>query len=251
MDVHYPTVDELATPEYVLAVLQDVHRQQYQDDPEVNPEFVLSPDTTVAEWREACILFEWRKLARALNEFWGILCSDSDWQEVLEPATERQLSDVCALIARHAHRPRIRPAHFFGSDCISAGAFLTIRSLLHDAGASAEEITPSTLLAPYTRRYCELFTGPISRLAPGALPLVRVRHRVYDAALRGLLVGMVCGLAGLCMGMLVLAVAGLLLASGSVGLSWVAVLWLPTSVEFGELRTFRDLALVVSSGADA
>jgi hypothetical protein len=33
MEVHYPTVDEPATPEYVLAVLQDMNRQQCQNEP--------------------------------------------------------------------------------------------------------------------------------------------------------------------------------------------------------------------------
>lgn len=62
VDVHYPTIDEPATPDYVLAVLRDMHRQQCQHDPEADPSAVLSFDTTVTEWRAACDLLGWRQL---------------------------------------------------------------------------------------------------------------------------------------------------------------------------------------------
>jgi hypothetical protein len=250
VDVRYPTIDEPATPEYVLAVLQDAHRQQCQHDPEADPDAVLTFESTVVDWRAACDLVGWRELGRAHNQLWGIACSDDEWREVLEPAGRRQLTGVCQLIAERTNRPRIRPARLLGSICAPAGAFLTIRSLLYAAGAPAGEIAPSTPLADYARRYAEVFLGPVSRLAPGALPPVRVRTPVYDSAVRGLLLAFVCVLVGGCSGLHALTIAGIGLFVGSYALTWYSArCLLPASVEFGELRTFRDLAVVVAGGS--
>jgi hypothetical protein len=49
MDAHYPTIDQLATAEYVLAVLRDEHRQQCQYDSAADADASLSFDTTIQE----------------------------------------------------------------------------------------------------------------------------------------------------------------------------------------------------------
>lgn len=166
MRIDYPTLDEPATPEYVLSVLQDAHRQVCRFDEVVDPDAVLTFETTVAEWRDACDLLGWRQLGRAYNEFWGITCSDSEWREALEPARRKRLSDVCGLIAKHALRPRVRPARLLGRTCAPAGTFLTIRSLLHQAGVPVEDITPSTPLEPYPGA----ISWSSSKRSPGLLP---------------------------------------------------------------------------------
>jgi hypothetical protein len=49
-----------------------------------------------------------------------------------------------------------------------------------------------------------------------------------------------------------LTVAGVVLFASSYALTWYAArCLLPASVEFGELRTFRDLAIVVAEGSPA
>ena len=153
------------------------------------------------------------------------------------------------MIASRAVRPLIRPSRLSGTGCEPAGAFLTIRSLLHEAGAAAGEIAPSTRLGPYTRRFAGVFLGPISRLAPGVLPPVRIRTPVYDAAILSLVVAGVSLVIGACTGVNLLTVAGGVLIASSYALTWYAArCLLPASAEFGELRTFRDLAVVVAAG---
>lgn len=253
MDPHYPTLSEPATPEYVLAVLQDQHRQSAQFDPEVDPGAVLSFETTIQEWREACDLLDWKTLGRAHNEWWKIDCADDEWESVLVPASEKRLAGVCELIASRASRPSVRAARILGTDCLTAGAFLTIRSLLADAGASPDEIAPSAPLLPFTRRYCRVFLEEISRLAPGALPPVKVRTPVYDAGIWGMAVGWACAVIGLVgsrvWGDLIgLEYAGVLLFLISYVCIWtIARHILPSSVEFGDLKTFRDLAQVIGN----
>jgi hypothetical protein len=248
MDADYPTIDRPATPEYVLAVLRDMHRQQCEYDPEADRDADLTFETTVADWRGACDLIRWPELGWAENEIWGIACSGQEWLAVLEPADQRTLRGVCELIARHARRPVVRPARFFGGTCYPAGVFLTIRSMLRQAGADAAAITPSTPLAEHARRYANLFLGPISRLAPGAMPRVRIRTPVYDAGMYGTLLGLLGLATGWCSGLSALVAAGLVIGFVGYGLTWLAARWLlPASVEFAGLRTFRDLAVALAA----
>jgi len=257
MNLNYPTNDAPATPEYVLAVLQDMHRQACQFDPEVDSDATLSFETTVAEWRKACDLVGSRELGRAHNEMWGMNCSDAEWKGVLEPASQRHLSDVCQLIARRTIHRIIRAANIFGRECAPAGAFLTIRSLLQQAGVPAANIAPSTPLAPFTRRYSPVFLGPISRLAPGTLPPVRFRTPVYDAAIWGIFAATILFLAGGIATALfdqgyLFTIAGVLLFAFCYALSWFSARHvLPASVQFGDLKTFRDLAVVLARASES
>src|SRR5262245_6382808 len=128
----YEIAEEPVTPEFVLGVMRAWHRRACEvgegDDSEP-----LTFATTVGEWRDA--IFDdtslWWEIAHGLNEEWGIDCPMAEWRAVLKPRSRRTLADVCGLIARHARRPVIRPWRFIGGDCRPAGAFLTVRALLH------------------------------------------------------------------------------------------------------------------------
>lgn len=249
-----PATFEPASPEYILEVLRDGHRQQCHYDDMADPRVFLDWQTTVREWREACDLLDWKPLGQGLNEIFRIECSKAEWKSVLKPESRRTLEDVCTWIAARAFQPRIQPAGFLGASCRSAGAFLTIRSLLGEAGADVEEIAPSTPLAEYARRHAEVFLGPISQLAPGSLPPVHIEapaqtfwiHLFLMAyAGTGLLVGYLCSWP-------LLMVAAFLLLAGVL----VSPLFMNrhvelTSVEFGGLRTFRDLSVAIADGSKA
>jgi hypothetical protein len=253
MNGHYPVERRPVTPQYVLDILRDSHRQQCHYDPEADAEAVLSFDTTVAEWRDACDLLPWRQLADALNVSWGLQCTREEWQSALEPAKHRTLRDVCDLLARHARLPQACRATVLGSSCRSIGVFFTIRSLLREAGVNTAEIAPSTPLDSYTRQYLQVFLGPISWLAPGAMPPVEIHAPVYNAAFWGLLVGQLLMIVGACASLLSVALGGsaalvgALLAFASYAMAWIAARHLgPSRVAFGDLRTFRDLATVLA-----
>ncbi len=251
MDVFYPTAKTPASPDYVLSVIRDFHRQQCEFDCAANPDATLTFDTTLDEWREACDLLPWRELGEGLNEIWGIAVSPTEWKAVLEPGQTKRLSDVCEFLAERVLRPEIRPADLLGRPCITAGAFLTIRSLLHRAGAEIDEIAPSTPLAPYTRRYARVFLTEISTLAPGALPPVKIFRSLYDLAVGCLPVGLVVLVAGCWADVPTLTFAGAAIFALAYALSWVAACCtLPGSVTFGSLQTFRDLAVALSGGDD-
>jgi hypothetical protein len=256
MQANFPTLQVPATPEYVLSVIRDEHRRAC-DSHEADPEAVITFDTTVKEWLDAMLdeddgnlpFGRWKRVGNAMNHAWNIQCSHEEWRAALKPLHEKRLGDMCALIAKYGRRPQIRPARLFGATCLPAGEFLTIRSLLAEAGADADEIRPSTPLAPYARRYLEVFLDSILRLAPGALPPVQILYPTSVLALWGMGMGALLCLVGLvvavlwpvcCFGLILLLVSGII--------QWNVTGDLPKRVAFGELRTFRDLAVVVTEG---
>jgi hypothetical protein len=238
-----------ATPDYVLAVIRDSHRQQCQFDPEAEPDVELTFQTTIAEWRSSCDLLEWRQLGRALDSQWKLGRPDTAWHAVLEPAKVRTLRELCEFIARGSVRPSVEPVSIMGSTCLTAGAFLAIRALLRDTGADVDSVAPSTPLDQNTRRHFAVFLGPISRLAPNALPEIEISTPWYDdLSIAGYLLGLIIAFVG-CFISPFVAAAGLILTM----VSWATVeigtrLLLPSSVTFGNLQTFRDLAKVVAEG---
>jgi hypothetical protein len=146
----------------------------------------------------------------------------------------------------------VKPITILGRNCLPAGAFLSICSVLRDAGVDVSHISPSTPLAEYARKYPSEFLVYVSRLAPGALPLVEVRnHPAYDLCIAGMGFGALAG--GLCF--LLLSWIHSLLLPGI--LAWAifvacrighgfAVKNPLKKVAFGNLDTFRDLAVVIS-----
>jgi hypothetical protein len=244
---HYIT-EKPATPEYVLSVLRDSHRQQCEYDPEVEPDIELTFNSTIDEWRTVCNLVGWRKLGQALNQVWGINCLNEEWRNVLEPANQKTVQGVCEFIAAHTSQPEIRPARLLGSSCTSSGAFLTIRSLLQEVGVDVEHLRPSTPLAPYTRRHADVFLVSISRLAPGKLPPVKIIETpVYNVALVTLLLGWLPIILGIMTKHYWLSIIGVFIVVISYATTWIATrCLLPSKVEFGGLQTFRDLVEIIT-----
>jgi hypothetical protein len=249
IDTNYPTSSEKATPEYVLAVFQDLHRHAAAIDPDVERDSELSFETTIQEWRLICDLLPWRELALEYNKLFEINCSKDRWRVVLEPAKTRTLLDVCNLVASEATRPKIRPAHLLGPPCRTAGAFLTVRSILQDQGAIGSNITPASDLLDYARLHWKPLLYSLIRIAPGALPTLHIRTPLYDAFIFGLLLAllslMVSAMLMAPLGMLVSVVMGICCY---VGVNLAAKLP-PKSVEIRGLKTFRALSALLA-GAD-
>jgi hypothetical protein len=248
MDAFYPTDTSPATPEFVLTVLRDVHRQMCACG-DADPNVHLSFDTTVAELRDAWDydLSTWREMGRGLNAWLEIDCTDQEWRTVLKRARKSRLIDLCTLIAAHTERHTIRPARILGRACEEAGAFLTIRSMLAQAGANPDEITPSTPLAEFSRKYYNAFLGPIARLSPGAFPPIRFHRPAYECSFWAFLLSMVLLVIGLATGWPYATIAGVALIVASYIVGYFTVQSLPKAVEIGSLHTFRDLAKLLAA----
>lgn len=250
MDDQHPPIITEATPDDVLAILRDQHRQQCTYDWGADPRVVLTRESTIDAWRQACDLIRWRPLATALNAAWKINVPHKQWRSVLEPAGARTVGDVCDLIARYAQLPRVRPVRVLGKECLPAGVFLTVRTYLAAAGADVRNVAPSTPLAEYTRRYAGVFLGPVSQFAPGTLPPVRIRRPIYDLSLLAFMASSVgIGVASCIRLDAVTALCAIVAVVSYLGIWIAARCVLPASVEFQGLRTFRDLCKTVAAVA--
>lgn len=251
MDASYPTIDEPATKEYVLAVLRGTHRRNFESIAAEGDEFEdLTFDTTIGDWKDNWDfdLMLTSEFGRWLNRWWKIDCTTAEWREVLRHAGEKRLEDLCGIIASRTTQPRIRPARILGRECDEAGAFLTIRSLLADTGADPHAITPSTPLAEFTRRHAATFFGPILNLAPGALPSAKFDTPIHNAIFSALILSAVLAIVGWLFSAPIATAVGLVGIALSWAASWIASRWiLPKKVQFGDLTTFRDLARVVAA----
>ena len=238
-----------ATPEYVLSVLREWHRRAVGYESEVDADSDLSAESTVDFWLDESDFSGWNDVGRWQNDVWKIRCTDEEWRAVLKPARKRTVGGVCDLIARHATRRKLRPARLLGRECLPAGAFLAVRTLLSEAGADVEDLAPSTPLAEWTRRHLNVFLWPIANLAPGALPPVRVRYPLQSVGCLATGLGLVLAFLGLLCPMPSIATLGGFLAASAFlmifGFS-LATGGRPESVTFGELRTFRDLAVAIA-----
>lgn len=243
MKSNYPIKWVPATPEYILAGIQEEWRRfaldcglTAEDMEGQMPTF----NTTIRQWCDDAMLDEWMPLGQALNLTWGTKFTRKQWRQVLEPAREKTIRGVCELVATQAQRPLIPPAKILGHECKSTGAFLAIRSLLIEAGAPAN-LRPSSRVEPYLKKWPKVFQKEIDRLALGGLPYKLVNESWP------ILTG------------LTWTVGALLLVTGSilkvpemiiVGVFLFAAGWLgglfyrgPLALEY--VKTFRDLVELI------
>jgi hypothetical protein len=231
-----------ATPEGVLAVLVDSHRQQCGYDPEADASIQLSFDSTIDDWRIACDLVDGASLGAALNEEFGLSCSTDQWLEVLEPSESKKLRSVCELIALTGRLERFLPASSLGGSCLAAGVFRSIRSMLGRRGVDVRSLRPSSDLRPYLRSLPGFFAHELGKIVPGILPAIKIHTPVYDAFVFALVIsifGMPIAIA--LASVWVALIFGAIMISCFVGIRLVVRHVLPSRVELGTLRTFADL----------
>jgi hypothetical protein len=241
-------VTKPATPDYVLSVIVDWHRQQCEglSDPEAEPAIKLTFESTVEDWRMASDLLPWQELAQTMNSFWHIERSDAEWKKVLVPANEHRLGEVCDFIAQTARMEVLVPSGFLGATCNSAGAFRSVRSKLAAAGADVSQLRPSSPLEPYMRKYFDVFLNEILAMAPGSLPVIKPHVPLYYWSLYSAGLCLLATLVAYLFGAIGIAVISWVLFLASQVMIWIVVKLPPNRVELGELKTFRDLAQAIA-----
>jgi hypothetical protein len=167
MTADYPTDTAPATAEYVYHLLfQTIAIQSpwaavpvpFETLADERADRLLGPSTIDIEFR--------------LDEVYGIVLSPEELAQ-LNPLWRRTVREVCEFLAARITRPAIRPWRHVAGDCLPAGAFLTVRSILAARGANPDQITPSTPLAPFVRRHGESLLPALARLAPDRLPALK------------------------------------------------------------------------------
>jgi hypothetical protein len=160
------------TPGEVLGVLRHVHAIYSIDG---DPDLPIRFETTVADYRQA-VGFHGElidpPLGPILNQLFSIDCADDEWV-VFMPENRRTLREVCELISTRAEVPALIPATVLGRPCLSAGAFLAVKSVLTKKGADVSRLAPLSPVEPYLFPRGQSFYEEVAKLAPGAVPMVR------------------------------------------------------------------------------
>lgn len=245
MKADYPVEWVPATPDYILAAIQEEWRQCAIPDEAEEPGGSLPGFfTTVHQWREGLGLVGWSRLGYALNKQWGTKISGWRWFQVLVPAREKTLREVCNLLATQARQPVFPRAGFLGCAGQSAGVFLAVRSLLIQAGAS-RDLRPSTSLEPFLRKWPKVFVKQVSELAPGGLPLAFVNKFFERLAMLSFAAGLLLVLLSALASEPYVVVAGTLL----LGAGWLGGLfgptWFPGRLTLENATTFRGLTEII------
>jgi hypothetical protein len=252
----------LMTADEVLAVLRDIHR--HYSDNQGDPDAVINYDTTVQEYWFGADAFDvvlWGfNPGEALNEHFRVGFSRDEWDRVLKPCGTRTLRHVCEFLAGRARVAQMEPITLFDRPCLSAGVFLTIRTMLARAGVDVTDLRPSSPLGPYLIDWYPVFLRDVAKMAPGSLPTLRVVNPLYDvctcsvalAWLTGCLTGFLASIPvsslwqwffGACAAWYV--GVGLVAYIGH----WIAIKTPPRRVEFGSLHDFRDLSRALAGEA--
>jgi hypothetical protein len=163
----------LATPEDVLAIFRDWYRFGLEYDPDAEPDYDIDFGLTVCDWINACNLIRPSALGPALGKDFGVQATRTEWLKVLEPGKQRTLKDVCEFIsARRGHVPTTSCFRIFGHDCSTAGAFLTLRTMLKENGADVTGLRPSSSVNAFIKKNNghNALLNAMCLLAPGVLP---------------------------------------------------------------------------------
>lgn len=243
MKSSYPIQWLPATPEYILAGIQEEWRQFARDcelTAEDRERQMPTFNTTIRRWCDDAMLDEWMPLGQALNQTWGTKFTRKQWRQVLEPAREKTIRGVCELLATQAQRPLVPPAKILGHECQSAGVFLAIRSLLIAAGAPAN-LRPSSSVEPYLKKWPKVFQEEIDPLVLGGLPYKLVNE--FWPILTGLTstVGALLLVAGSISKVPETIIVGVFLFAGG----WLGGLLYRGPLTLESANTFRDLVEII------
>ena len=160
----------------VLNIFIEQHRLCSPLDIMADPEITLTFDTTIGEWRDAMDLISWKPLADFLNKQFCIQATYQEWKQVLEPSYKATLKQVCTLIAKKTTYEDIRPVKLFGTECLSAAVFLTLKKYLKRRNVDVDSMRPSTLINPYLKKHFSEMIEQISILSKGGKVFDRLEY---------------------------------------------------------------------------
>jgi hypothetical protein len=251
MTTDYPFDEAPATAAYVLEVLREFVQFEF-------PEDELTFDSSLVEVVNAFNDLTWtrtRVLSNIINSIFAAGIPLSEWEAAFPSLRRRTVRDLCEFLAPRISQPIIRPWAYISGDCLPAGAFLTIRSLMVHAGENPAGITPSAALGPHllrlhSNRSLWKLVKNLTRVAPGRLPQIDVHYGALGKAGNGAVglgcLGFFAGLVfvGIGVGGIGLALIGLSCVFFPLAFlfGFLSGLRPPRTVEFTGLTTFRDLA---------
>jgi len=123
MENHYPTIKTPATPEYVLGVLLERARLEWNVESFSQIEVTL--DSSIELLYEACEFDTFDYTFYSTLDWFDL--DFSDWFQTLLAAELKTARDFCELIAARVTMPKIPLSSFCGRTCRPASVFLAVR----------------------------------------------------------------------------------------------------------------------------
>ncbi len=181
-----PVKRRYITPDEAFEVIRECHELAFEEG-FADDEFDFTLRSTLKDWghfevgawgvRGDLAWRTWVSHANVLNEAYGIEVPLTEWKPVLTPLNKRTLGDVCTFLSTKAQVPVVPSPTLLGRPCRTAGAFLTVRSMLWEAGADTQDLRPSTPLDRYASAGFPGVHGDLFRVVPKLLPALHVAHR--------------------------------------------------------------------------
>lgn len=137
------------TSDELLEIFKEQHRLCSPLDPNADPYAILTRNTTISELRDANDLLPWNEYAEFLNQEFRIEIPLEDWNGILNPAKKRTLGNLCDFLSTVAEREIVHPMKRFGSECLSAAVFLTLKRNLKNKGVDVTDLRPSTKIEEF------------------------------------------------------------------------------------------------------
>ncbi|MCC7290942.1 MAG: hypothetical protein IT449_02635 [Phycisphaerales bacterium] len=247
---NHPLPTRSTTPQEILAILGKDYRQGAACGDIFMDLEELTFETTVDRWMNYDEFPNWRRWGEWLNTRFDTHFTPYAWKRVLTPMKKRTLRGVCELIAGRARVPVVAPAMVLGKPCDSAGAFLTLRELLRQRNAHVAELRPSTTVEDFVRSHPVDLLPELVRLRPNGWPALELTWRGHASST----LTFAMFLAGMAVAMLGVILQWMgwepgcflsLFGSTSALLGYLGQWFTPDAtverVEFGSLRTFRDI----------
>ena len=163
------------TAEEILASLTDAYalNANFNDNSPYLTNAVHA-EMTVEEYCDDMEVYDAREF---LNHWFDLSLSREESWAVGTPTRQQTLRELCEFYATRAEARAIDPVTVLGRPCLSAGAFLSVRTMLAEAGADVSRLAPSSPLGPYLRKHFMIFARDISKLSPGTFPRIEEDER--------------------------------------------------------------------------
>ncbi|MCY0998977.1 hypothetical protein OWM54_17695 [Myxococcus sp. MISCRS1] len=245
-----------ATPEDVLALLRAKLAHDAALDASVEEDPPLDFETPLSHWEAALdagfrdFWLGWKPLAAWLQSWLYVEVPPHALDAALRAHRAPTMGHLCEFLAPRLRLPVLEPLRVAGTSCLTAGAFITLRTALLGAGLPVARARPSTPLSFQSWQQLATFQDVVGLLSPRALPRVEIPSTPFRRASLGLFVlALVSTAAGYRLGSMPLFVGGMSALLGVIIAAWLRPGPAPGTARFPGVTTLGDVARLLAASA--
>ncbi|AKF84731.1 hypothetical protein MFUL124B02_03560 [Myxococcus fulvus 124B02] len=243
-----------ATPEEVLAQLRSKLAHDAALDGFVDEDLSLGFETPLSHWEAALdadfrdFWLGWTPLAAWLQTRLHVEVPPRELNAALRAHRKPTMGHLCEFLAPRLRLPIVEPLRVAGTSCLTAGAFITLRTAMVGAGLPFERARPSTPLAFQSWQHLATFQDIVGLLSPDALRRVEVPSSPFRWASGGLFIlGIVGMVVGHRLGAMPMFLGGALLTVGGFVAASLRPAPSPSTARFPGVTTLGDVARLLAA----